>query len=104
MSAFPADIANVAQYIRDIDHLVIKNFPEFRCYRDVAFYFKFFLNPDIKAFPEKANYSQRNAELQTNVAITTQIGELDKLVALLQEQPKGRPTREVRAAQIPMRS
>ena len=48
--------------------------------------------------------SQRNAELQTNVAITTQIGELDKLVALLQEQPKGRPTREVRAAQIPMRS
>jgi hypothetical protein len=24
---------------------------------------QFFLNPDIKAFPEKANYSQRNAEL-----------------------------------------
>ena len=45
--------------------------------------------------------SQRNAELQTNVAITTQMGELDKLVALLQEQPKGRPaggpSREVRA-------
>ena len=41
------------------------------------------------------------SELQTNVAITTQMGELDKLVALLQEQPKGRPasgpSREVRA-------
>ena len=52
--------------------------------------------------------SQRNAELQTNVAITTQMGELDKLVALLQEQPKGRPasgpSREVRAAHIPMPS
>ena len=52
--------------------------------------------------------SQRNAELQTNVAITTQMGELDKLVALLQERPKGRPaagpTREVRAAQISMPS
>jgi len=52
--------------------------------------------------------SQRNAELQTNVAITTQMGELDKLVALLQERPKGRPaagpTREVRAAHISMPS
>ena len=99
--AFPADIANVAQYaqpsslttqrspltqcaavlpltwahplpvalcrcryIRDIDHLMIKNFPEFRCYRDIAFYFKFFLNPQKSAFPDKTNYSQRQAQLE----------------------------------------
>ena len=37
---------------------------EFRCYRDIAFYFKFFLNPQIEAFPEQRNYSQRAAELQ----------------------------------------
>jgi thiol-disulfide isomerase/thioredoxin len=61
--AFPADINNVAEYIRDIDHLVIKNYPEFRCFRDIAFYFKFFLNPQISAFPKKAAYTQRQAQL-----------------------------------------
>lgn len=29
-----------------------KNFPEFGAYRDVCFYFKFFLNPDNDAFPQ----------------------------------------------------
>ena len=61
--AFPADVANVAQYIRDNDALLIKNFPEFRCYRDIAFYLKFFLNPQRSAFPPKASYSQRQAQL-----------------------------------------
>ena len=61
--AFPADVANVAQYIRDSDALLIKNFPEFRCYRDIAFYLKFFLNPQRTAFPPKASYSQRMAQL-----------------------------------------
>ena len=61
--AFPADINNVAQYIRDVDHVVIKNFPEFRCYRDIAFYFKFFLTPQLGAFPSKSSYSQRQAQL-----------------------------------------
>jgi len=36
--AFPADVGNVAQYIRDPDALLIKNFPEFRCFRDVPFH------------------------------------------------------------------
>ena len=62
--AFPADLSNVAQYIRDIDHLLIKNQPEFRCYRDVAFYLKFFLNPQLTAFPQKGTYSQRQAQLE----------------------------------------
>ena len=35
--AFPADVGNVAQYIRDPDALLIKNYPEFRCFRDVPF-------------------------------------------------------------------
>jgi hypothetical protein len=61
--AFPADVASVAQYIRDNDALLIKNFPEFRCYRDIAFYLKFFLNPQRAAFPPKATYSQRQAQL-----------------------------------------
>ena len=30
---------------------ILKNFPELRCYRDVCFYWKYFLNPDLKAFP-----------------------------------------------------
>jgi hypothetical protein len=28
----------------------MKNYPEFRCYRDIIFWWKFFLNTDRKAF------------------------------------------------------
>ena len=62
--AFPADITNVVQYIRDIDHLMIKNHPEFRCYRDIVFYYKLFLCPQSSAFPTKAAYTQRHAKLE----------------------------------------
>ena len=31
--------------------MLIKNYPELKCYRDIVFYWKFFLNPDRKAFP-----------------------------------------------------
>eukprot|EP00966_Prymnesium_polylepis_P092440 2139850-Prymnesium_polylepis.1 len=48
---FPADNGSMIKYMTDIDALLIKNYPEFRCYRDIAFYFKFFLNPDIRCFP-----------------------------------------------------
>ena len=34
---------------------MMKNYPEFRCYRDIVFYWKFFLNPDRKAFPNYMN-------------------------------------------------
>ena len=30
---------------------ILKNYPELRCYRDVCFFWKYFLNPDAKAFP-----------------------------------------------------
>ncbi len=30
---------------------ILKNYPELRCYRDISFYWKYFLNPDAKAFP-----------------------------------------------------
>ena len=52
--AFPADEYNTPRYISDSRELVIKNFPEFRCYRDIAFYYKLFLNPDIRRFPPKS--------------------------------------------------
>ena len=37
----------------------MKNYPELRCYRDVAFYWKFFLNTDIKSFPNYSNPDNR---------------------------------------------
>jgi len=30
---------------------LLHNYPELRCYRDIAFYWKYFMNPDITAFP-----------------------------------------------------
>ena len=44
--AFPSDGDSLLHYIVDHDDLLIKNYPEFRHYRDIAFWFKFFLNPD----------------------------------------------------------
>ena len=37
--------------------------PEFRCFRDVAYYFKLFLNPQMGRFPQKSTWSQKDAEL-----------------------------------------
>ena len=61
--AFPTDPTNTAAYIWDAGALMIKNFPELRCFRDVAYYFKFFLNPAIAMFPPKRPWTQRHAEL-----------------------------------------
>lgn len=61
--AFPADEYNTPRYISDPRELVMKNYPEFRAYRDVAFYFKLFLNPDIRRFPPKSSWLQKDAEL-----------------------------------------
>ena len=30
---------------------LMKNYPELKCYRDISFIWKYFLNPDRKAFP-----------------------------------------------------
>ena len=61
--AFPADEYNTPRYIADPRELLIKNYPEFRCYRDIAFYMKLFLNPDIRRFPPKSAWTQKDAEL-----------------------------------------
>ena len=34
---------------------ILKNYPELRCYRDICFFWKYFLNPDAKAFPNFAD-------------------------------------------------
>ena len=40
--------------------LLMKNYPELSCFRDIVFYWKFFLNPDRTAFP---NYSLDDGEV-----------------------------------------
>ena len=61
--AFPTDDAHLHEYVIDPHALVLKNYPELRCYRDIAFYAKLFLNPDIRRFPPKTGWKQRHAEL-----------------------------------------
>jgi hypothetical protein len=34
---------------------ILKNFPELRCYRDICFMWKYFLNPDLKAFSNSSD-------------------------------------------------
>lgn len=58
--AFPQ---NPIAYLAQTNALVMKNYPEFRCYRDIAFYFKYFQNTDLRKFPQKADYEQIHAEL-----------------------------------------
>ena len=62
--ALPKDHSSKQRYLVSDTELLIKNFPEFECYRDVAFYCKFFLNKDIKAFPSGKELTQKDARLQ----------------------------------------
>lgn len=53
------------QYVADRQGLLHKNYPEFLCYRDIAFYAKLFLNPQLDRFPSGfSQWTQREAELQ----------------------------------------
>jgi len=48
--------------------LITKNWPELVCYRDVAFYFKWFLNTDPQCFPrDGVEYVQSQAQLQWGI-------------------------------------
>ena len=38
-----------------VDSLLFKQFPELRAFRDVATWWKFFLNPDLDEFPNYTN-------------------------------------------------
>ena len=65
--AFPSDEGSLIKYVCDVDALMIKNYPEMRCYRDVAFFFKYFLNPDRRCFPDgdsASGLSQRAISLR----------------------------------------
>ena len=61
--AFPTDDASKLLYMTSTSARMIKNFPEFACYRDISFFFKFFLNKDKAMFPPMQAYSQEDAEL-----------------------------------------
>jgi hypothetical protein len=61
--AFPTN--NIAAYISGEQYLIFKNYPEFLCYRDIAFYFKYFMNTEAEAFPSPGpDYIQKQAELK----------------------------------------
>ena len=61
--AFPTDDASKLLYMTSTSARMIKNFPEFACYRDISFFFKFFLNKDKAMFPPMQTYLQEDAEL-----------------------------------------
>jgi hypothetical protein len=58
------DQGDIHTYISGEQWLVIKNYPEFACYRDIAFYFKYFMNTEDEAFPRPAPWTQKHAELK----------------------------------------
>eukprot|EP00760_Papus_ankaliazontas_P003017 PhM_4_TR11378/c0_g1_i1/m.4426 len=62
--AFPMGAQEFLSYLVDSHDLVIKNYPEFQCYRDLCFYWKYFMCTDLDSFPSVSKYTQRNAELQ----------------------------------------
>jgi hypothetical protein len=45
--------------------LILKNYPELECFRDLAFYFKYLLGTDRAAFPDIQPYDQKSAELKS---------------------------------------
>ena len=49
--------AQLCDGLPDTSHLM-KNYPELQCYRDVAFWWKYLLNPDRKIFPNYSNPSE----------------------------------------------
>lgn len=55
-----------------LQSLLMKNYPEFRCYRDIAFWWKYFLNTDRKIFP---NY--------VNPDLAAEVAQLDRLQSQL---------------------
>ena len=68
--AFATDTSHLLSYLIDPHALVMKNYPELHCFRDIAFYFKFFLTPDSRRFPPKHPWSQREAQLVFSIEHT----------------------------------
>lgn len=58
----------------------MKNYPEFRCYRDIVFWWKYFLNTDRKSF---RNYSgQNDTDIQS-------ISRMNAQLLFAWDEPKG---------------
>ncbi|CAJ1416719.1 unnamed protein product, partial [Effrenium voratum] len=49
------------------DPYVVHTWPEFLCYRDIIFYWKYFLCTDLRVFPKVNEYTPQNAYLKWNV-------------------------------------
>ena len=67
--AFPMGVLATPTLLADDHGLLIKNFPEWKCYRDVSFYFKLFQNPDFAVLNDfdasgGEGYRQRDVELK----------------------------------------
>jgi hypothetical protein len=94
--AFPHGcVTSLLGYVCDKGGLLIKNYPEFGCLRNVSFFFKFFLNPDINCFPSKHTYSQSHAVLTCqvgpyNVPVVSGFGQL-QLRAAPSKPARGKP-------------
>jgi thiol-disulfide isomerase/thioredoxin len=65
--AFPMGEMLTPLLLSDDRGLLIKNYPEFRCYRDISFYFKLFQNPQLQVLAEfqrrDEGWAQRDVEL-----------------------------------------
>jgi hypothetical protein len=53
--------------------MLLKQYPEMRAYRDVAMWWKFFLNPDVEVFPNYSPDPKRPKELQSLSRLSAQL-------------------------------
>ena len=64
--AFPMGELETPSLLADNKGLLIKNYPEFRCYRDISFFFKLFQNPQLEFLQRfnEGDWNQRDVLLQ----------------------------------------
>ena len=86
--AFPADGDSILSYVVGHDDLLIKNYPEFRHYRDIAFWFKFFLNPDKDAFPEFDRETEQR-KMILSFHLDGEPGEINTRYGMYEEEEDG---------------
>jgi hypothetical protein len=61
---FPYSDQSIMLFLSGEQWLILKNYPEFEYFRDIAFYFKYFLGTRPQAFPPVNLYTQKQAELR----------------------------------------
>jgi thiol-disulfide isomerase/thioredoxin len=84
--AFPMGELITPLLLSDDRGLLIKNYPEFRCYRDISFYFKFFQNAQLEALSQfqrhDEGWAQRHVELSFKYQYESGKGPYQKFVVL----------------------